>query len=141
MAVAVEPGAIWVETRRQSSCGQCSARAVCGQELLNKLGRTENCNLVRALNSYPVQVGDSVTIAVPEQVIVKGAMLVYLMPLLLMMAALVICEWMQLSEVGVIVGAFTGLLVGFAGVALRSRALQQRGEAQPRVVGLLPRES
>ncbi|MCL6417155.1 SoxR reducing system RseC family protein [Aestuariirhabdus sp. Z084] len=136
IAVAIEQDAIWVETRRQSTCSSCSSRSMCGQELLNKLGGTGTCHQVRALNRYPVRVGDTVTIAIPEQVIVKGAFLVYLLPLLLMMAGLVLAEWLSLAEGWVILGAFSGLLAGFAVVGLRSRWLHRNQEVQPHVINV-----
>ncbi len=136
VAVSVEKGAVWVETRRQSTCGSCSARSMCGQEVLQKLGRGSDCHLVRALNSYPVQIGDRLTIAIPEQVIVRGAVLVYLLPLVLMMAALFICQTLALREGLVIVGSFTGLATGFAVVALRSRYLNDNNRVQPHVISV-----
>ncbi|MDF3932676.1 SoxR reducing system RseC family protein, partial [Pseudomonas citronellolis] len=35
--IGVEPGAVWVETLRQSTCSACNARAGCGQGLLQQL--------------------------------------------------------------------------------------------------------
>ncbi len=36
--VATEPGAVWVETVRRSTCSSCSANAGCGQGLMQRLG-------------------------------------------------------------------------------------------------------
>ena len=56
--VALEAGAVWVETRRQSTCGGCSANAGCGQGLMDKIGVRASHGHVRALCDLQLQVGD-----------------------------------------------------------------------------------
>ena len=49
--VAVEEGAVWVQTLRKSTCSSCSANAGCGQGLLDKLAlaRKERLKRLKAL--------------------------------------------------------------------------------------------
>ncbi len=37
IVVAVDADGVWVATQRKTTCGSCSAKAACGQGLLNSL--------------------------------------------------------------------------------------------------------
>ena len=88
--VAVEADALWVETIRQSTCGTCAARQGCGHGLLNRIGdgRTGYVRVLRgpASDRRPCAVNDQVRISIPEQVILRGSAVVYMLPLLCMLA-------------------------------------------------------
>ena len=83
--VALKAGYVWVETLRRSTCGSCAARAGCGQRLLNRAdggGR----GLIRALSgdrltAADCQVDDHVEIALPEAVVLRGSVIVYVTPI------------------------------------------------------------
>ena len=81
--VAVEPDGLWVETIQKSACEACVAEKGCGQKFLSKLaGKTVSIRVL--LNNQPQQkfsVGQSVTIGIPEDVIVLASLLVYLLPI------------------------------------------------------------
>ena len=79
--LSIEPGAVWVETIRRSTCGSCQARAGCGQALLSKLGSRSRQGFVRVLTDAVHQIGDEVIIGVPEHAVVSGSAWVYLVPL------------------------------------------------------------
>ena len=75
----------WVETRRASTCGSCSASKGCGTATLAKvLGQRRT--RTRVLNDLGAGVGDEVVIGLPEQALVRGALAVYLVPLLGLLA-------------------------------------------------------
>ena len=73
--VALDDGAVWVETRRKSTCSGCSAKNGCGQGLMDTLGVREQRGLIRALSDLQLQVGDSVIVGVREDVLLRGAVL------------------------------------------------------------------
>lgn len=78
----------WVQTERQSSCGDCAAKAGCGTALLNR-SMGKRSNRVRVTNSLGVRTGDCVVLGVPEQALLKGSFVIYALPLLcLLLAAL-----------------------------------------------------
>ncbi len=60
--VATEPGAVWVETVRRSTCSSCSANAGCGQGLMQRLGVGARRARVRALSDLSLRVGDAVVL-------------------------------------------------------------------------------
>lgn len=79
--VACEGRFAWVETHRASTCGSCAANKGCGTATLAKvLGQRRT--RTRVLNDLPARVGDEVVIGLPEQALVRGALAVYLVPLL-----------------------------------------------------------
>lgn len=82
--VAVDDGAVWVETQRQSSCGSCAARSGCGHGLLASMGRGPS--LVRALltpgSPGNIALHDQVRISLPERSFLRGVAMLYLLPLL-----------------------------------------------------------
>ncbi|NQD96139.1 transcriptional regulator [Pseudomonas sp. CrR25] len=135
--VAVEPGAVWVETVRTSTCSSCAANAGCGQGLLDKLGVGARRGHVRALSDLALSVGDGVVIGVREDLLVRGSLLVYLLPLLGLFAAGLLAERFALGEPLVILCALAGLLAGWFGVRWRSVRTANDPDLQPVVLRAL----
>jgi sigma-E factor negative regulatory protein RseC len=132
--VALESGAVWVETLRKSTCSSCSANAGCGQGLMDKLGVGRSRGLVRALCDLQVQVGDSVVIGVREDLLVRGALLVYLLPLVCLFAGALLAQALGLIEPLVILLGLVGLFVGWLVVRWRSRQTVADPALQPVVL-------
>ncbi|WXL24531.1 SoxR reducing system RseC family protein [Ectopseudomonas mendocina] len=132
--VALEPGAVWVETRRQSTCGSCSAKAGCGHGVLQQLGFRERYARVRALSDLDLQLGDSVVIGVREDTLVRGSLMVYLLPLLGLFAAAVLVEQMAVDERWVILSALLGFVVAGGVVRWRNRFWVNDAAMQPVVL-------
>ena len=74
---------VLVRAERQSACGQCSVKGGCGTSVLSKW-LSPKMTQVRALNNINAQVGDTVVIGFSEESLLKGAFVVYLLPLLSM---------------------------------------------------------
>ena len=121
VVVAVESDSLWVETIQRSTCEACSAQKGCGQRVLSKLtGKTNRIRvLINSQSLKDVSAGQSVTIGIPEDVIVSGSMLVYMLPIM----AAVIGAWIAgpESDAAGILGAACGLLLGGLIVNLRSK--------------------
>ncbi|MCU4675936.1 SoxR reducing system RseC family protein [Catenovulum sp. 2E275] len=82
---------IWVETQIKTSCNACQHNSDCGTGLVAKtLAPKTNQVLVEC--RHPVTEQTMVTIAVPEQSIVLGSLLLYGMPLAFFMLALVLTQ-------------------------------------------------
>lgn len=124
--VALETGAVWVETLRKSTCSSCSANAGCGQGLMDKLGVGRDRGLVRALCDLQLRVGDPVVIGVREDLLVRGSLLVYLLPLLCLFAAASPAQGLGLAEPLVILCGLVGLGAGW--LIVRWRSLRTAGD-------------
>lgn len=136
--VALEPGAVWVETLRKSTCSSCSANAGCGQGLLDKLGTGGGRRgHVRALCDLQLSVGDAVVIGVREDLLVRGSLLIYLVPLVGLFAAALFAQWLTLSEPLVIACAFAGLFMAWSLVRWRSAHIADDPASQPVVLRAL----
>ena len=135
--VAIERGAVWVETLRKSTCSSCSVKAGCGQGLFNQLGVKERRGLVRALCDLHLKVGDGVVIGVQEDLLVRGSLLVYLLPLLGLLAAALMADQLGLSEPWVIVSALLGFFLACVAVRWRSRSVAADPSLQPVVLRAL----
>jgi len=118
--VAVDADGLWVETIRQSTCGTCAAKQGCGHSLLNRITDGKR-SYIRVLPGRrepgDCSVDDQVRISIPEEVILRGSLIVYMLPLLGMLAGAV-------AAVGLIPGsqdvlAALGAALGFGlGLAL-----------------------
>lgn len=136
--LGVEPGAVWVETIRQSTCGSCQARAGCGQALLQRLGSGARRGFIRALCDQPLVVGDEVVIALPEDAVLKASALMYLLPLLMLFIFALLAELAGLAEPWLILAAAAGLAGGFVTVAWYTRRMRGNPAYQARVLRNLP---
>lgn len=137
--VAVEPDCLWVETIQRSACKSCAAEKGCGQKLMSRWG--SNASYLRVLpggrDISAFQVGDDVTIGVPERVVAAGSLLVYLLPLAVMMLGVALGSARGWSEPWIMLAALSGLLVGGGLVRWHSFLSRNNPDLQPVLVGPL----
>ncbi len=132
--VAVDDGAVWVETVRSSACGRCAARAGCGHGALARTGSAKG--LIRALESPQVPardcaVGDEVAIELPEEAVLQGSLLVYGVPLMVgIVAALLVQSY---SEPWAPAGFVMGLAAGFAAIRWLPLLQHRQEQFEPRL--------
>lgn len=118
--LALDEQHVWVETVAQSSCNSCSARKGCGQATLASMHPSRQNSLRLAQPSSgiisSINLNDTVDFSVPDTLISTSAALVYLMPLLFMMASVIVANLMALSEGVSILLALSSLGIGFIAV-------------------------
>lgn len=110
--VAVDNDKAWVETIRTSACDACSAQKGCGHGLMNKANPGKAFRLEIPVNSALVQLGDEVTIGIPEDSLLKASVICYLMPLVLLIAGAVLGK-LWLGEPASALLGVSGLVLGF----------------------------
>lgn len=135
--VAVEKEAVWVETIQTSTCGSCVARKGCGQALLSGLGTKPN--YVRVLLdqnnlSSHYAVNQFVTIGLPESIVVKTSLFLYLLPLMLMIVFAMVGQYYFVNELFVILMAGFGLFFGGFLIRLLSDKYKNDQRFQPKVI-------
>lgn len=137
--VAVESDAVWVETARRTGCGRCDEPGGCGNGALARHARSR-MGRVRALNpgALPVDVGDHVLVGVPEDAVLRGAALVYVLPLVLLLGGAAAGVASTGGDGDAIAGAAAGLLAGFLLVRLLARRAATDISAQPVVIRRVP---
>jgi len=134
--VGIEADGIWVETIRRSTCGTCSAQKGCGHGLLNRISEGKR-GYVRALpgdqSVEDYKVDDQVLISIPEEVILRGSFIAYILPLLSMLAGAMAASHFLAGQQDVlsVAGAVGGLAVGFTLVRWHGIYHRQDPEFQP----------
>ncbi len=132
--VALAPGAVWVETERSSTCSGCSVRSGCGQGLVDRLGIRERRGLILALCDLRLSVGDTVVVGIRESVLLHGAVLVYLFPLIMLFIFAVIASQLSAPEPYVMLAGLGGFLVAWLLVRKRSQQTSVDPALQPVVL-------
>jgi sigma-E factor negative regulatory protein RseC len=140
--VAVEPDGLWVETIRQSTCGACAARKGCGHSVINSISDGQR-SLVRVLPGDHVlsdcTVDDRVRFSIPEEVILRGSLVVYILPLACMLlGAVLAAHYLQGSQdLLAATGAAVGFGMGFALVRWHAWLHREDVRMQPTLVEIL----
>lgn len=131
--VAVEADSLWVETVQKSTCQSCAAEPGCGQSLLARWsGHSSYLRvLLQGRDPSRYRIGDQVGIGIPEDVVVKGSLFVYLLPLLLLVGGSWLGHHWLGSEAGAIVAALLGLALGAAVVRWHAYRNRNNQRLQP----------
>ena len=138
--MAVEADCLWVETVQGSTCGSCVAQKGCGQSLLAKwAGRPQHLRVLllgRKASSF--EVGASIDVGIPENIVALGAVFVYVLPLLMLVLGASVGQFLFAAELASVLGAVLGAASG--ALAVRWHAARYRNDPrfQPVVVDLLP---
>jgi sigma-E factor negative regulatory protein RseC len=145
--VSKNQDSLMVETIQQTTCDSCSAQKGCGHTALSKLTGTKN--EIRVLLGDvcidSLRLGQSVTIGIPERIVVKGALMVYLVPVIGALTG----AWMLGDEgktleqdLFSILGALIGLVCGGILVKMLVQKAQADVQSNPVLCGIRndPRE-
>ncbi|QFU76518.1 transcriptional regulator [Halioglobus maricola] len=131
--VAVEDDSVWVETIRRTTCGTCAAKSGCGHGVMNRISEGHR-SLIRALPGkiHPQQcaVDDEVQISIPEEVILRGSVVVYIVPVVSMLALAAAGAALG-GDAGSAIGALAGLAAGVGLVRLHANRHRQDDSFQP----------
>lgn len=143
--VAINDGVVWVETLRQSSCNSCAARVGCGHGMVNVARTGTSRAIVPALWPHELElaleIDDTVEIAIPEEHFLRGVFLLYVVPLLGMLAGAVFADrfWVAASasvaetDLRVSLAAMMGLGAGVLLVRLGASLPGLSAVTQPRI--------
>lgn len=113
--VNVEADGVWLQTKVVSSCQSCSAQDSCTSGVVAKAMTRRDYRFFLPQATPELCVGQQVRIGIAEDVLVKSALLVYLLPLLMFIAALGLAYaggWNEVLQliVGLVGGSFGMLL-------------------------------
>ena len=140
--VAVESDGVWVETIRQSTCGSCAARSGCGHGLINRVTDRQH-GYIRVLpgaaSPADCEVDDQVRIAIPGDVVLRGSLVVYLLPLVALLAGAVAGGVLMpgAGEGAVISGSVVGLVLGLCLVRWHAWRHREDRRMQPTLQAVL----
>lgn len=141
--VGIETDSLWVETIRRSTCGACKAQQGCGHGLIHRISDGKR-GYIRALpgerSIEDYCIGDQVLISIPEEVILRGSFVAYLMPLITMLVgAVAAAQWLPGNEdLVAIVGAVGGLALGFVLVYWHGAHHRRDPDFQPVLLTVTP---
>ncbi|MFK5985458.1 MAG: SoxR reducing system RseC family protein [Pseudomonadota bacterium] len=115
---------VWIEAKRQSSCGSCDAKSACGTQVLSKI-IGKRSNRIRILNTCQAEAGDNIIIGIDEQSLLKGSIYLYLIPMVGMIVfsllATILSNRLNLSSQLVDLNSFLFAALGFVAGGWYSR--------------------
>lgn len=118
--LSIENDALWVEGIQLSACHTCAAQQGCGQNLLAKL-TAQPVRLRIPLDGRDAgsfRVGQDVAIGIAEHVMVRGSLLIYLLPLFFLLLGIWAGDRAFNNE---LVSLISGLLAFFGGSFLAGK--------------------
>jgi len=137
--VDVEGDFAWIESERQSTCGNCSARKGCGTGVIAKVLGRKRMRL-RVVNKVGARIGDHVVIGIAESGVVRGSLAVYAMPLAGLFAGALAGQLLgqRIMSTGsdwpAIAGAVVGLIASLFWLRRFGRATETDAAFQPVVL-------
>lgn len=134
IVLAVDTDGVWVATQRKTTCGSCSAKAACGQGILNSLSADKQPHTIKVRSDLQLREGDQVTLGGSENALVRSAFLVYMLPLLAMLASAIAVSTLEVSEPWVILAGVLGFVGGVTIVRFLSARYLDETTMQPVVL-------
>lgn len=97
VVIDVNEQQVLLETQRKSACQSCSVKSGCGTSTLSKVvgQRSSQFAVDKTLD---VKIGDTVVVAIDENALVQGSLLIYLFPLIFMMMFGILVEYFFANE-------------------------------------------
>ncbi len=115
--IQVEGDYASVQPLNTGGCGHCNSEGGCGSGTLTKLFCSSKPRHFKVRNEVCARVGDEVQVSVPDGVLLRGAMKLYVLPLILLLAGGIagggLVDEPSSRDAYAVVGAIGGLLLGF----------------------------
>ncbi|AUD78341.1 sigma E positive regulator RseC/MucC [Kangiella profundi] len=138
--VAKENDTVWVQTQSKTGCSSCQVNTVCGSGIVSK-AFSHKVFVTPLKNKVNANIDDEVEVGIPDNLVVRASFMVYLVPLISMILALLVWQfWLtNSSELSSILAAATGLAIGFVVTHLYSRYAAQNGQTEPVLLRIVKR--
>ena len=116
--VSCDDRTVWLEAERQSTCSACKLKQGCGTGILEKhVG--QRFSRIAVDKTTEVTIGQQVKLTIPEETLLQGAFLMYILPLVLMFILAAGARALNLNDAVEIFAGLSGLLIGFYLVKIR----------------------
>ncbi len=133
IVVRIDGPLVFVESAQANGCGQCKGTG-CGAGKLSRLICSEPRQF-QVDNTIGAEVGDEVVVSVADGAVLRGIGLVYLLPLVLLVAGATLGNTVATQDVQRDGYAAIGAALGLVGGFFLSRRLDARKSRQlPRIV-------
>jgi sigma-E factor negative regulatory protein RseC len=98
-----------------NGCGHCASGNGCGSGKLSQLFCSSKPRSFKVGNAANAQVGDEVNVGLPDGVLLRNSILMYVLPLTFMLAAALLASgiFAGAPDGAALLGAVAGLLAGF----------------------------
>lgn len=131
-----EDGWVQVVTDRKDACDNCGASRCCVSF------RSGSEMAIKALNNAGANVGDLVTLNLSSGTLLKGAAVLYVIPLAGLMSGVIagagLEQWLAMGETASIVAfGFAGLFLGFVMTAFISRRMSAKNRLTPVITRII----
>ncbi len=114
--ISIDKNVIVVESTVKSTCSSCTQMDSCGSGQIAKAFPQKQLTYT-LFNDQPVNIGDMVVIGLSEKLLLSAAWQVYLWPLIGLIIASSIGQWLMLEEIIAyeLIAVAIGLLGGYLG--------------------------
>ena len=105
-----------LQAQVQSACGSCAANKGCGTSVLAKVVGRKFTHF-QLDNTVNAGVGDTVVVGIAEDALLKGSLMMYIVPILGMLAFALMAEYfftatLQGRDIKIAASAIAGLIIG-----------------------------
>lgn len=115
--IQVEGDEASVQPLSTGGCGHCDSEGGCGSGKLTKLFCSNKPRLFKVSNVARAKAGDEVQVSIPDGALLRGAIKMYVLPLILLLAGGIagvsLAGETAVRDVYAVAGAVIGLLLGF----------------------------
>lgn len=124
--VSVTNNTLKVRIYRKSACGDgCASCGLC----------KNNENIIEVKNSVNAQIGDKVTLEISSGKLFKAAFLVYIIPLIMLIAGYYIGRIFTKNEGLCVLSAFLLMIISLIAISIYDRRL--KGKFTPQVISII----
>lgn len=117
IVMQVEGDEALVQPLSTGGCGHCDSEGGCGSGTLTKLFCSSKPRHFKVRNEARATVGDEVLISVADGVLLRGALKMYVLPLIMLLVGGAVAAGLASDAVGrdayAVAGALFGLILGF----------------------------
>lgn len=129
--VRVHAGRVVLEARRRSSCSACSNSAGCGTSLIAEL-LGEGSTRLELTDTLGLAQGERVLVGISQGALNLASVLVYLAPLVALIATAVVIKELGGSDASAALGGLAGLVAAL--VVAQRLVAATRHDTQPRLI-------
>ncbi len=90
--IEIKGNLLLLQAQTQSACGSCSVSKGCGTSLLAKVVGRKFTHF-QAENNINAKVGDTVVVGIAEDALLKGSLMMYILPVLCMLVSALLADY------------------------------------------------